>query len=110
MSSNSGLYVDRGTSSKGTKGFMLSYIAFRRMAVRRKTVGIFQLVLISVLFGSLATSASAADKGFVIAMGGGNGTPQIYEKWRTLGGGANARVVLIPTANRSCPRMLADRF
>jgi cyanophycinase len=78
---------------------MLSYIAFRRIAVKRKTVDIFQLVLISVLFGSLATSASAASKGFVIAMGGGNGTPEIYEKWRTLGGGANAHVVLIPTAN-----------
>jgi len=31
--------------------------------------------------------------------GGGNGTPEIYETWRNLGGGKNARVVLIPTAN-----------
>jgi len=34
-------------------------------------------------------------------MGGGNGTPEIYEKWKTLGGGTNAHVVLIPTANNS---------
>jgi hypothetical protein len=27
----------------------------------------------------------------VIAMGGGNGTPEIYEKWKSLGGGKNAK-------------------
>ena len=32
-------------------------------------------------------------------MGGGNGTPEIYETWKRLGGGSNARIVLIPTAN-----------
>jgi cyanophycinase len=32
-------------------------------------------------------------------MGGGNGSPEIFEKWKNLGGGQNARVVLIPTAN-----------
>jgi len=38
-------------------------------------------------------------KGVVIAMGGDNGTPEIHEKWRGLGGGKNAHVVLILTAN-----------
>jgi cyanophycinase len=32
-------------------------------------------------------------------MGGGNGTSEIYETWKNLGGGKNAHVVLIPTAN-----------
>jgi len=51
------------------------------------------------LFAGFASPVSAADKGVVIAMGGGNGTPEIYETWKTLGGGKNAHVVLIPTAN-----------
>jgi cyanophycinase len=56
-------------------------------------------LLTLALFVSLASYASAANNGFVIAMGGGNGTPEIYEKWKNLGGGKNAHVVLIPTAN-----------
>jgi len=32
-------------------------------------------------------------------MGGGNGSPEIFETWKRLGGGQNAQVVLIPTAN-----------
>ncbi len=64
-----------------------------------KSVGIRRLLILFLLVASFASRASAANKGFVIAMGGGNGTPEIYEKWKTLGGGANARVVLIPTAN-----------
>jgi cyanophycinase len=28
-----------------------------------------------------------------------NGTPEIHEKWKSLGGGKNAHLVLIPTAN-----------
>jgi cyanophycinase len=32
-------------------------------------------------------------------MGGGNGTEEIYTKWKELGGGTKAHVVLIPTAN-----------
>src|SRR5882762_917242 len=63
------------------------------------SVGIPRLLILFLLIASFASRASAANKGFVIAMGGGNGTPEIYEKWKTLGGGANARVVLIPTAN-----------
>jgi cyanophycinase len=47
----------------------------------------------------IANRASAGDKGVVIAMGGGNGTPEIHEKWKSLGGGKNAHVVLIPAAN-----------
>src|ERR1700704_6270257 len=64
-----------------------------------KSVGIPRLLILFLLITSFASRASAANKGFVIAMGGGNGTPEIYEKWKTLGGGTNARVVLIPTAN-----------
>src|SRR6516165_8725819 len=51
---------------------------------------------------SLAVFASrtpARNQGVLVAMGGGNGTPEIYETWRNLGGGKNAHVVLIPTAN-----------
>jgi cyanophycinase len=62
-------------------------------------VAIPRLLTLSLLFASFASSATAANKGFVIAMGGGNGTPEIYEKWKSLGGGTNAHVVLIPTAN-----------
>jgi len=64
-----------------------------------KGVGILHHLILFLLIASFASRASAANKGFVIAMGGGNGTLEIYEKWKTLGGGANAHVVLIPTAN-----------
>jgi cyanophycinase len=67
--------------------------------MKRRNVPIPRLLTLTLLFAGFATCASAANKGFVIAMGGGNGTPEIYEKWRRLGGGKNAHVVLIPTAN-----------
>ena len=67
--------------------------------MKRKGVEVPRLLMLLLSIGSFANSASAATKGFVIAMGGGNGTPEIYEKWKTLGGGANGNVVLIPTAN-----------
>jgi cyanophycinase len=57
---------------------------------------VLTLVLLFVAFHNCALAAS---KGIVIAMGGGNGTAEIYEKWKSLGGGKNAHVVLIPTAN-----------
>lgn len=56
------------------------------------------LVLILVL-ACFSSYVIAGNKGIVIAMGGGNGTPEIYETWKKLGGGKNAHVVLIPTAN-----------
>src|SRR5882724_180246 len=67
--------------------------------MKRKHLLILRLLTLSLLFASFASWASAAEKGVVIAMGGGNGTPEIYEKWKSLGGGKNAHVVLIPTAN-----------
>jgi cyanophycinase len=67
--------------------------------MKRKNVRVTRLLTLALLFAGIASRASAANKGFVIAMGGGNGTPEIYEKWKSLGGGKNARVVLIPTAN-----------
>src|SRR5712664_1344464 len=67
--------------------------------MKRKSVTIPRLLTLVLLFASIASCASARDKGVVIAMGGGNGTPEIYEKWKSLGGGQNAHVVLIPTAN-----------
>ncbi len=67
--------------------------------MKRKNAAIPRLLTLFLLFASFASRASAANKGFVIAMGGGNGTPEIYEKWKSLGGGKNAKVVLIPTAN-----------
>jgi len=67
--------------------------------MKNTKVRIHRLLILLLLFANFASRASAANKGFVIAMGGGNGTPEIYEKWRTLGGGTNAPVVLIPTAN-----------
>ena len=67
--------------------------------MNRKSVTIPQLLTLVLLFTGLASSDSATNKGVVIAMGGGNGTPEIYEKWRSLGGGSKAHVVLIPTAN-----------
>jgi cyanophycinase len=67
--------------------------------MKRKSVTIPRLLTLVLLFASIASCASARDKGVVIAMGGGNGTPEIYEKWKSLSGGKNAHVVLIPTAN-----------
>lgn len=63
------------------------------------TSSIVRSSLFFLLCSGLVIRASAGDKGFVLAMGGGNGTPEIYEKWKNLGGGSNAHVVLIPTAN-----------
>ena len=56
-------------------------------------------VVLGLFYAAYVSPASAANKGFVIAMGGGNGNPEIYETWKTLGGGRDAHVVLIPTAN-----------
>jgi cyanophycinase len=67
--------------------------------MKGKHVSIPRLLTMFLLFASFASQASAAERGFVIAMGGGNGTPEIYERWKSLGGGKNAKVVLIPTAN-----------
>src|SRR5256885_5051370 len=67
--------------------------------MKRNNVTIPRLLTFLLLCASIASRASAGDKGVVIAMGGGNGTPEIYEKWKALGGGQNAHVVLIPTAN-----------
>jgi cyanophycinase len=67
--------------------------------MKRKNATIPRLLTLVLLFAGIADRASAANKGVVIAMGGGNGTPEIYEKWKSLGGGRNAHVVLIPTAN-----------
>jgi cyanophycinase len=63
------------------------------------TISIVRASLLFLLCIGFVTSASAGNKGIVIAMGGGNGTPEIYEKWKSFGGGSKARVVLIPTAN-----------
>jgi hypothetical protein len=61
---------------------------------------VFHLLLGSAgLLAVFASRAPAQNHGVLIAMGGGNGTPEIYETWRTLGGGKDAHVVLIPTAN-----------
>src|SRR5260370_16757787 len=69
----------------------------RRTTMKTKNIIIkFSLVL---LFATVAAPASSSNKGIVIAMGGGNGTPEIYETWKKLGGGKDAHVVLIPTAN-----------
>ncbi len=67
--------------------------------MKRQNVTMPRLLTLVLLFAGIASRASAANKGVVIAMGGGNGTPEIYEKWKNLGGGKNAHVVLIPTAN-----------
>jgi cyanophycinase len=67
--------------------------------MKRQNFPIFRLLTLFFWFVALASGASAANAGFVIAMGGGNGTPEIYEKWKSLGGGKDAHVVLIPTAN-----------
>ena len=61
---------------------------------------VFHLLLGSAgLLAVFASRAPAQNHGVLIAMGGGNGTPEIYETWRNLGGGKDAHVVLIPTAN-----------
>jgi cyanophycinase len=65
--------------------------------MKSKAISLFLILVL--LFAGFASHASAASKGVVIAMGGGNGTPEIYETWKRLGGGRNAHVVLIPTAN-----------
>jgi cyanophycinase len=67
--------------------------------MKHKNVTIPRLLTFVLLCAGIASRASAGDKGVVIAMGGGNGTPEIYEKWKSLGGRKNAHVVLIPTAN-----------
>jgi cyanophycinase len=64
-----------------------------------KNTTIARLLTLVALFEGFASPVSAADKGVVIAMGGGNGSPEIYETWKKLGGGKNAHVILIPTAN-----------
>ncbi len=64
-----------------------------------KNVTVPRFFMLVLLISGFASPASPANKGVVIAMGGGNGTPEIYEKWKSLGGGSNAHVVLIPTAN-----------
>ena len=66
------------------------------MKQKNIVIPIFSSIL---LFATVAAPASASNKGIVIAMGGGNGTPEIYETWKKLGGGKDAHVVLIPTAN-----------
>src|SRR6266436_6835160 len=70
-----------------------------RNIMKRKKVTMPRLFTVVLLFAGIASCASTANKGVVIAMGGGNGTPEIYEKWKSLGGGKNAHVVLITTAN-----------
>ena len=67
--------------------------------MKHKKVMALRLLVFVLLFAGFADCVSAAQKGVVIAMGGGDGTPEIYEKWKSLGGGKNAHVVLIPTAN-----------
>lgn len=67
--------------------------------MKSKNVTIPRLLTLFLLCAGIVSRVSAANKGVVIAMGGGNGTPEIYEKWKTLGGGKYAHVVLIPTAN-----------
>jgi cyanophycinase len=70
-----------------------------RKIMKRKIVAVPRFFILVLLIFGFAGPAAAANKGAVIAMGGGNGTPEIFEKWRSLGGGSNAHVVLIPTAN-----------
>jgi cyanophycinase len=67
--------------------------------MKRKNLTVPRLLSLVLLLAGIAGHALAGDKGVLIAMGGGNGTPEIYEKWKSLGGGKNAHVVLIPTAN-----------
>jgi cyanophycinase len=67
--------------------------------MKRKSVTVPRLLTFVLLFAGFPSRASATSKRVVIAMGGGNGTPEIFEKWKSLGGGSNAHVVLIPSAN-----------
>src|SRR6266404_5681523 len=67
--------------------------------MKARNMPIPRLLALALLVLGFQSCALAASKGFVIAMGGGNGTPEIYEKWKNLGGGKNAHAVLIPTAN-----------
>ncbi len=62
-------------------------------------VTIPRLLVLPLVLACFVSHVMAGNKGTVIAMGGGNGTPEIYETWKKLGGGKNAHVVLIPTAN-----------
>jgi cyanophycinase len=62
-------------------------------------VTILRLLVLILVLACFSSYVIAGNKGIVIAMGGGNGTPEIYETWKKLGGGKNAHVVLIPTAN-----------
>jgi hypothetical protein len=69
--------------------------------MKRKNVTISPLLTLVLLFAGIASRASAANKGVVIAMGGGNGTPEIYETWKRLGGGKNAARPRTPARSRS---------
>jgi hypothetical protein len=71
----------------------------RRKIMKHKNVTIPRLLILVLLFAGFADLAATANQGVLIAMGGDNGTPEIYEKWKSLGGRQNARVVLIPTAD-----------
>jgi hypothetical protein len=62
-----------------------------RKIMKRQNEPFPRLLTLALLAAVFANCASAANKGFVIAMGGGNGTPEIYEKWKCLGGGKNAQ-------------------
>lgn len=64
--------------------------------MKSRSVGLFLLS-----FGPICGCSSnrPLDHGTLIAMGGGNGSPQIFETWKRLGGAQNAHLVLIPTAN-----------
>jgi cyanophycinase len=59
------------------------------------------LALLLLSFGLLCGcfQSRPLDHGTLVALGGGNGDPEIFETWKRLGGGQNAQVVLIPTAN-----------
>jgi hypothetical protein len=62
-------------------------------------VTISRLLVLTLVLACFVRHGMAGNKGIVIATGGGNGRPEIYETWKKLGGGKNAQVVLIPTAN-----------
>ena len=59
----------------------------------------FALIVLSLGVLCGCSRSRPLDHGTLIAMGGGNGGPEIFETWKRLGGGQNAQVVLIPTAN-----------
>lgn len=52
--------------------------------MKHKNGTIPRLLTLVLLFAGMVSRASAASKGVVIAMGGGNGTAEIYEKWKSL--------------------------